>query len=60
MAPILMEAIAKQIPAPDKNFPDLSMIIPCFNETDRFAACIGEARGALNEQQIAEENHGCR
>jgi hypothetical protein len=55
-----MEAIADQILVTDKNFPDLSIIIPCFNETDKLAACMGEARRTLNEQKIAEENHGCR
>ena len=48
MAPILMEVIAKKIPPTDKNFLDLSIIIPFLNETDKLAARIGEARKALN------------
>jgi hypothetical protein len=55
-----MEAIADQILVTDKNFSEVSIIMPCLNETDTLAACIGKARRALDEQKIAEENHGCR
>ena len=52
---MLMEAIADQILATDKNFPEVSIIMPCLNEADTLAACIGKARRALNEQKIAGE-----
>jgi hypothetical protein len=51
-----MDAIADQSLATDKNFPDLSIIVPCFNETDKLAACIGKARRALNEQKKQEKS----
>jgi glycosyltransferase involved in cell wall biosynthesis len=50
-----MEAIAEQILATDKNFPEVSIIMPCLNEADTLAACIGKARRALNEQNIPGE-----
>ena len=50
-----MEAIADQFPATDKDFPEVSIIMPCLNEADTLAACIGKARRALNEQQIDGE-----
>ena len=52
---MLMEAIADQILATDNNFPEVSIIMPCLNEADTLAACIGKARKALNEQKIAGE-----
>ena len=52
---MLMEAIADQIPATDKDFPEVSIIMPCLNEADTLAACISKARQALNEQKIAGE-----
>jgi glycosyltransferase involved in cell wall biosynthesis len=52
---MLMEAIADQILATDKNFPEVSIIMPCLNEADTLAACIGKAKRALNEQKIAGE-----
>jgi glycosyltransferase involved in cell wall biosynthesis len=55
MSPMLMEAIADQILATDKNFPEVSIIMPCLNEAATLAACIGKARRALNEQKIAGE-----
>jgi hypothetical protein len=48
MAPIVMEAIAKQIAATDKNFPKVSIIMRCCNETDTLAACIGKPKRALD------------
>jgi glycosyltransferase involved in cell wall biosynthesis len=53
MSPMLMEAIADQILATDKNFPEISIIMPCLDEADTLAACIGKAKRALNEQNIA-------
>jgi len=50
---MLMEAIADQILATDKNLPQVSFIIPTLNEADTLAACIGKAKRALNEQKIA-------
>jgi Glycosyl transferase family 2 len=50
-----MEAIAEQFPTTDKDFPEVSIIMPCLNEADTLATCIGKARRALNEQQIAGE-----
>jgi hypothetical protein len=44
----MMEAIAKQIPATDKNFSDVSIIMPCRNQTDTPAACIGKPKRALD------------
>jgi glycosyltransferase involved in cell wall biosynthesis len=52
---MLMEAIADQIPATDKDFPEVSIIMPCLNEADTLAVCISKARQALNEQEIAGE-----
>jgi glycosyltransferase involved in cell wall biosynthesis len=52
---MLMEAIASQIPATDTNFPEVSIIMPCLNEADTLAACIGKAKRALDEQKIAGE-----
>ena len=52
---MFMEAIAEQIPATDKNFPEVSIIMPCLNEADTLAACIGKARRALNEHNIPGE-----
>jgi glycosyltransferase involved in cell wall biosynthesis len=50
-----MEAIADQILATDKNFPEVSIIMPCLNEADTLAACIGKAQRALNEHKIEGE-----
>ncbi len=50
-----MEAIADQFPTTDKDFPEVSIIMPCLNEADTLAACIDKARRALNEQQIDGE-----
>jgi glycosyltransferase involved in cell wall biosynthesis len=55
MSAMLMEAIAEQIPATDKNFPEVSIIMPCLNEADTLAACISKARRALNEHNISGE-----
>ena len=55
MSPMLMAAIADQIFVTDKNFPEVSIIMPCRNEAETRAACIGKARRALNEQKIAGE-----
>jgi glycosyltransferase involved in cell wall biosynthesis len=52
---MLMEAIAGQFPATDKNFPEVSIIMPCLNEADTLATCIGKARRALNEHNILGE-----
>jgi hypothetical protein len=52
---MLMEAIADQILATDKDFPEVSIIMPRLNEAHTLAACIGKARRALNEQKIAGE-----
>jgi hypothetical protein len=46
-----MEAMADQILATDKNFPEVSIIMPCLNEADTLAACIGKAKRALNGQK---------
>ena len=55
---MLMEAIAYQVSATDKDFPEVSIIMPCLNEADTLAACIGKAKRALNEQKIAGEING--
>jgi hypothetical protein len=55
IAAIRMEAIADQLPATGKDFPEVSTIMPCLNEADTLAACIGKARRALNEQKISGE-----
>src|SRR5262245_23018184 len=55
MSAMLMEAIAYQVSATDKDFPEVSIIMPCLNEADTLAACIGKARRALNEQEIPGE-----
>jgi GT2 family glycosyltransferase len=55
MSPMFMGERTEQILATDKNFPEVSIIMPCLNEADTVAACIGKARRALNEQKIAGE-----
>jgi glycosyltransferase involved in cell wall biosynthesis len=50
---MIMEAIANQILATDTKFPQVSIIMPCLDEADTLAACIGKAKRALNEQNIA-------
>jgi glycosyltransferase involved in cell wall biosynthesis len=50
-----MEATAAQIIATDKNYPEVSIIMPCLNEADTLAACIDKARRALNGHKIAGE-----
>jgi glycosyltransferase involved in cell wall biosynthesis len=52
---MLMEAIADQFPATAKDFPEVSIIMPCLNEADTLAACIGKAKRALTEQKIRGE-----
>lgn len=39
----------------DKDFPEVSIIMPCLNEADTLAACITKAKRALNEHKIAGE-----
>jgi hypothetical protein len=56
MSPMLIEAIVDQILVTDKNFPEVSIIMPCLNEEDTLAACIGKAKRALNGQKIALRN----
>jgi hypothetical protein len=46
-----MAAMADQILATDKNFPELSIIMSCPNQVDTLAACIGKPRRALNGQK---------
>jgi hypothetical protein len=46
-----MEAIAAQSLKTDKNFPQVSIIVLCLNGTNKLAACISNAKRALNEQQ---------
>jgi cellulose synthase/poly-beta-1,6-N-acetylglucosamine synthase-like glycosyltransferase len=48
MVRTLMEAIAKQIPATNKTFPKVSIIMPRRNEADTLAACIGNPKRSLN------------
>ena len=55
MAPMLTESITDQILATDKNFPEVSIIMPCLNEAGTLAACIGKAGRALNEQKTVGE-----
>jgi glycosyltransferase involved in cell wall biosynthesis len=50
-----MEAIADQFISADKNFPEVSIVMPCLNEADTLAACIGKAKRALNEHNIPGE-----
>jgi GT2 family glycosyltransferase len=52
---MLMEAIADQILATDKNFSEVSIIMPRLNEADTLAVCISKSKRALNEQKIAGE-----
>jgi hypothetical protein len=47
MFPMFMDEVADQILATDKNFLEVSIIMPCPNEADTLAACIGKARRAL-------------
>jgi cellulose synthase/poly-beta-1,6-N-acetylglucosamine synthase-like glycosyltransferase len=55
MSPMFIDAITDQMLATDKNFPEVSIIMPCVNEADTLAVCIGKARRALNEQNIPGE-----
>jgi cellulose synthase/poly-beta-1,6-N-acetylglucosamine synthase-like glycosyltransferase len=52
---MFMDAIADQILTTDKNFPEVSIIMPCLNEEDTLAACIGKAKQALSEHNISGE-----
>jgi glycosyltransferase involved in cell wall biosynthesis len=55
MSPMLIEAIADQIIATDKDFPGVSIIMPLPQRGGYLAACMSKARRALNEQKIAGE-----
>jgi hypothetical protein len=48
---MLTEAITAQRLKTDKNFPQVSFIVPCLNGTNKLAAGISNAKRALNEQQ---------
>jgi hypothetical protein len=45
---IFIDAMTDQMLATDKNFPEVSIIMPCLNEADILAACIDKARRTLN------------
>jgi glycosyltransferase involved in cell wall biosynthesis len=38
-----------------KDFPEVSIVMPCLNEADTLATCITKAKKALNEHKIAGE-----
>jgi hypothetical protein len=48
---MLMEAIADQILTTDKNFLEITIIVPGLNDTDKLPACIGRAKRALIGQK---------
>ncbi len=52
---MLIEAIADKFPVTATNFPEVSIVMPCLNEADTLAACIGKAKQALNEHNISGE-----
>jgi glycosyltransferase involved in cell wall biosynthesis len=46
---------AHQIPATYQRFPEVSVVIPCLNEADTLASCIGKAKQALEQAGIPGE-----
>jgi hypothetical protein len=51
MSLIFMDAMTDQMLATDKNFPEVSIIMPCLDETDLLPACTGKTRRAINGQK---------
>ena len=50
-----MQAIGDQMTETDKDFPEVSIVMPCLNEADTLATCIGKAQRALSENKIDGE-----
>ena len=44
-----------QILETNQNFPEVSVVIPCLNEADTLASCLGKAKRALQQAGIAGE-----
>jgi hypothetical protein len=55
MSPMLVEAIADQVPATDKGFLEVSIIMPCLNEAHTLVPCIAKAKRGLKENRVTEE-----
>jgi hypothetical protein len=51
MSLVFIDPITEQMLANDKNFPEVSIIMPSLNEAGTLAASIGKVRRALNEQK---------
>ena len=52
---MLADTITDQMTQTDKNFPEVSIIMPCLNEADTLATCIRKAKRALSENNIDGE-----
>ncbi|MBA3439430.1 MAG: glycosyltransferase [Pyrinomonadaceae bacterium] len=50
-----LEKAAAPISTDEEFAPELSVVMPCLNEADTLAACIGKAQQSLREHQIAGE-----
>lgn len=45
----------KDVPDRDASAPEVSIVMPCLNEADTLATCVGKAQQALREHHIAGE-----
>jgi glycosyltransferase involved in cell wall biosynthesis len=52
---MFMNAMTAQVLTTDKNFPEVSIVMPCLNEADTLASCIAKATQALKGHEVAGE-----
>ena len=52
---MLVDAMTDQMTGTDKDFPEVSIVMPCLNEADTLASCIAKAKRALSENNIDGE-----
>ena len=53
--PLYERIVTDQILETNQNFPEVSVVIPCLNEADTLATCLGKAKRALQQAGIAGE-----
>jgi glycosyltransferase involved in cell wall biosynthesis len=53
--PVYERIVTDQILETNQNFPEVSVVIPCLNEADTLASCLGKAKRALQQAGIAGE-----
>ena len=53
--PAYERIVTDRILETNQNFPEVSIVIPCLNEADTLASCIGKAKRALEQAGIAGE-----